>query len=221
MTRSALTSNRKRSINGIAAALVALVIASGALWWATSYTAPKPLPVLPDGQSAPTDDHVSFGPVRPPRPLPAISLTMDDGGMSMLPEVVAGKWTMLHLMFASCSTTCPIQGAVFALTQQILGERGASIDMLSISIDPGGDSPEALHKWLDDMDAGPGWRAGLPGYDGLGTLVDTLDGRGQSIDVHLARVYIVDPDGQVVYATEELPDPEALAGLALEAIGSR
>ena len=84
--------------------------------------------------------HEPFGPLRPPLPAPRLLLTADDGKRVELTERLRGRVTALQLMFTGCSATCPIQGALFAEVQRLLKGTAAHLRLLSISIDPLGDT---------------------------------------------------------------------------------
>ncbi len=180
-------------------------------------TTGRPLPVLPVAKEIAVE-HVPFGPVRPARVMPAIAVTMSDGGKQQLPEVVSGHWTIAQLMFTGCSTTCPVQGAIFEQVQNQLGSKAGQVKLLSLSIDPLGDTPEALQTWIAQFGAGPQWQAAVTGLDDLGPLLDVLNGRGEGIDVHNARVFLISPEGELVYVTEDMPSPRSLIVLLDEAM---
>lgn len=161
--------------------------------------------------------HLPFGPVRPARPLPDVDLALADGSTTTLAALTEGRWTLLQLMFTSCSTTCPIQGAIFQRAESLLGEE-PSVRFLSVSIDPITDEPGALRRWLDTYGAGASWTAGSPRPDQVNPLVGALHGIGEGVDVHDARVYLIDPEGRLAFSTEDLPDAEVVVRLARSAL---
>ncbi|MGT2491984.1 hypothetical protein ACU4GD_19355 [Cupriavidus basilensis] len=59
---------------------------------------------------------------------------------------------------------CPLQGALFGAVQDGMPRVNARypLRLVSLSIDPLSDSPEALRAWLQRMGAGPNWRAVAP-----------------------------------------------------------
>jgi protein SCO1/2 len=177
------------------------------------------LPLLPPAQDIKAV-HLPFGLVNPPQPMPEISLTLSDGSEAPLPAVLKGRWTLIQLMFTGCSTTCPVQGAIFTETQRLLGRNKRNVELLSVSIDTLGDTPEALGNWLQQFEAGPNWRAALPKPDGLVGLLDVLEGRSKGVDVHNARVFLINPNGALVYRTEEMPSPASLVRLIEDALKS-
>lgn len=199
--------------------LVAAAVGAAALVGPAS----TPLPRLPGASASQTSGAHSlpFGPVRPPRAMPDVALRLDDGSERRLSELLKGRFTYVQLMFAGCSTTCPLQGAIFAEAKRQLAAGGAEAQLLSISVDALGDGPKELGAWLARFEGGAGWRAGVPTLADLTLLLDALQGRGQDYDLHDARAYMIDPDGRLVFATEDLPAPAALVSLLKEAEAAR
>lgn len=182
---------------------------------------PRQPPTLPPpaaSAAAGAEHRLPFGPVSPASPLPSVALAFSDGRSSDLSAETRGRWTVMQLMFAGCTSTCPIQGAIFQQAQADLAD--VPVAFLSISVDPVGDTPPVLAAWLDRFGAGPSWRAAAPALQDLGPLLDVLVGRGQGIDVHGAAAYLVDPEGRLVYMTESMPSPETIGALVREAVGS-
>jgi protein SCO1/2 len=200
-------------INLVWTAAALLLAAAATAAWTNSWTVAPRAPVLPPPSRTVQSGHLAFGPVRPARSLPSTPVLLDSGETRELRSLVAGHWTLVQLIFTGCSTTCPIQGAIFAKTQLDFMAAGLDAQFLSISIDPLGDDANSMTKWLESFGGHPGWRAVVLPFEGLGPLLDVLGGRGKGVDVHDARVYLVDPHGNLRYVTEELPNPLSLLNL--------
>jgi protein SCO1/2 len=157
------------------------------------------------------NDH---GRIRPPAPVPGIPLVRQDGASLTLDRLVAGHATAVQLMFTQCSTTCPIQAAIFQRVQKLLPDLGAQkIQLLSLSVDPQEDSPQALSAWLKQFEAGPQWIAAAPRATD-GRLVQSFFGAaGSGYADHSTQVNIVDRAGRLVWRTNELPSAEEIAGV--------
>ena len=65
---------------------------------------------------------------------------------------------LLNFVFTSCTTICPPMSQIFAATQERLGARREQVRMVSISIDPGHDTPARLRDYAARFDAGAQWR---------------------------------------------------------------
>jgi protein SCO1/2 len=158
----------------------------------------------------PARAHNSAGVVQPPAPPPAARLTLDDGRTSSLHELLAGRVTALQLVFTRCRATCPIQGTLFARAERALGDRVATAQWLSLSIDPTYDDPPALRAWLARFGAGSRWRAARPAPADLARLFDFLNARNGGADNHTAQVYFFDGAGNLVMRSVDFPPVDTI-----------
>ena len=169
------------------------------------------LPVIAQTAAKPAaPSHDPFGPLRPPLPAPRLSLTADDGKPFELADRLRGRITALQLMFTGCSATCPIQGALFGAVAPLLaGQR--EMQLLSLSIDPLGDSPQALRAWLARFGTHANWRAALPRVEDVDRLLDFVRGRAAGADRHTAQVYLFDRQARLAYRTADMPPARFVA----------
>lgn len=162
-----------------------------------------------------------MGRVDPPEPVPDIVVVRDDGVRTTLPQQLRGRVTALHFMFTGCSSTCPIQGATFARLQERLAlQRGDRLQLLSVSVDPLGDDPAALERWLRRLSAGPQWRAAVPIPAHGARLLQWAGGpTAYSADTHAQHVLLIDDRARLALRSTDLPDAAQIAALlrALEA----
>ena len=166
-------------------------------------------------QAVPTPSHDPFGPLRPPQPVPSLTLTGEDGQRFELDARLRGRITALQLMFTGCSATCPIQGALFgALAPMVTGQR--DMQLLSLSIDPLGDSAPALRAWRLQFGAHANWQTALPRSDDVDRTLDFLRGRAQGVDRHTAQIYLFDRQSRLAYRTADMPPARFVAGLMNE-----
>jgi len=190
----------------------------------------------PAGREATASDagasHFPFGPVQPPRALPAFPLLTHQGKATDLGAMLRGHVTALQLMFTGCSATCPIQGALFMQAQQVLqGEPSSArvpalmpVQWLSLSIDPLADGPPQLAAWLRKFEAGPAWLAAAPRVGDVEPLIALLGSGGErrprGTDPHTGQVYIVNRQGELAFRTSSLPTPATIIE-ALHRIGAK
>lgn len=154
--------------------------------------------------------HEPFGPLRPPLTAPKLPLTAADGKRFELTERLRGRTTALQLMFTGCSATCPIQGALFgALAPLVAGQR--EMQLLSLSIDPLGDSPQAIGAWLARFGTHANWQAALPRVEDVDRLLDFVRGRAAGADRHTAQVYLFDRQARLAYRTADMPPARFIA----------
>jgi protein SCO1 len=154
-----------------------------------------------------------FGPVTPPLALPAISLVTHTGLRTDLAALTVGKVTALQLIFTRCRATCPILGSTFAAARKRVAQQAPGAQWLSISIDPGADTPAVLTKWLGQYGAGPDWVAAAPELGDLDRLLDAVRGRATGADRHTTSIYFLDRAGRLVFRSAELPSSADLADL--------
>ena len=73
-------------------------------------------------------------------------------------DLVKNRAVAINFVFTTCTTICPPMGANFAKLQKVLGGRsGQDVHLISVSVDPGTDTPERLKAWAQKFGAGPGW----------------------------------------------------------------
>jgi protein SCO1 len=73
-------------------------------------------------------------------------------------DLVKDKAVVINLMFAGCGDICPANTAALARVHEALGpSMGRDVTMLSVSIDPIGDTPERLKRYWEAFGAKPGW----------------------------------------------------------------
>jgi protein SCO1 len=151
------------------------------------------------------------GKIRPPAPVPDVELLRYDGARTRLLPAMKGHATAVHLMFASCTTTCPIQAAIFRQVQDRMpGMEKSGIQLFSLSINPEVDTPAILAAWLRHYHAGPAWLAAAPVPRDLRRLKEFF-GSGNDASDHSTQVNILDRSGNLVWRTFELPSPGEIA----------
>jgi protein SCO1 len=64
---------------------------------------------------------------------------------------------LLNFVFTTCTSICYPMSQVFAAAQEKLGEQAKQVQMISVSIDPGQDTPQRLAAYAARLDAGPQW----------------------------------------------------------------
>jgi protein SCO1/2 len=91
--------------------------------------------------------------------VPDVTLVDQQGQPVALPTLLdADRPVMLNFIFTSCTAICPAMSAIFARVQTELGSDSEQLRMVSISIDPEQDTPQALSDYAKRFDAGPQWQ---------------------------------------------------------------
>jgi protein SCO1/2 len=161
--------------------------------------------------------HRGPGRIRPPVPMPSMPVTLDNGTPTDLASVLKDRVTALQFVLTGCSSICPILGTIFARVQEEIGKSpDAPYQLLSFSLDPLGDSPQAFQGWLAKFNAGTLWHGAIPQTDQAG-VVKLLKGwglsSGTSSAFHTETVLLVDRQARLVYRFPDLPDPLAVVDL--------
>ncbi|QBY55512.1 SCO family protein [Cupriavidus oxalaticus] len=156
--------------------------------------------------------HVGIGPVNPPLAIPD-TLVIDDGGQKRrLVKVLSGGVSAVQTMFTGCSSVCPLQGALFSAVQEAIPRLRSRypVRLLSVSIDPLADTPDALRSWLKRYDAGPAWHAVTPRIGDVEAIRTALAGRAPSpdLDRHATQVYFFDKAARLCWRSTTLPPSE-------------
>jgi protein SCO1/2 len=133
---------RPRILLPLAALLVIVVALTVALVGRTSK------PALPGGarQSAPGGGF--FGTLAlPAKPAPAIELRNYKGERVTLSEY-RGKAVLVTFLYTHCPDVCPLIASNLGVALRQLGSRASRAQLIAISVDPRGDTPAAVARFL-------------------------------------------------------------------------
>jgi protein SCO1 len=84
--------------------------------------------------------------------------THDGKKLRFYEDVVQGKIVVFNMMYAVCTGICPSNTANLRQVQQALGSRlGKDIFMVSMTLQPQFDTPQALQEYVKRYDIQPGW----------------------------------------------------------------
>ena len=88
------------------------------------------------------------------------SVVYDQDGKALhfYDDVIKNKIVVVSFIFTSCKDLCPLTTARLAEVRQRLGDAvGRDVFMVSITIDPEHDTPQALKSYAEAFQSGPGW----------------------------------------------------------------
>lgn len=158
-----------------------------------------------------------------PVAIPAVTLETEHGRRVDL-AAFRGRWLLVDFIYTRCPTYCTTLGSEFAQLQRSLAVPLAQhkVQLLSISFDPGHDTPERLAEYLQRfrtsdsewLAARPVDQAGLELLEkrfGITVIPDSFGGF-----THNAAIHLVDPHGRLVEIFD-LGNP----GLAAQAVMQR
>jgi protein SCO1/2 len=90
--------------------------------------------------------------------VPDVKLLAPDRTRVSLRRQLDDKPVILNFIFTSCGAICPVMSTTFSQVQKALGPERDAVRMVSISIDPDFDTPEALKIYAKKYGAGPQWQ---------------------------------------------------------------
>jgi protein SCO1/2 len=138
-------------------------------------------------------------------------------------DLVKDRVVAVNFVFTTCTTICPPMGANFAKLQKLLGERaGRPVHLISVSIDPGTDTPERLKAWSQKFGAGPGWTLVTGDREqvtqllkALGVYTPRLGDHsplvliGDDVHHHWTRAYGLAPPAKIAELIDQMTAPAA------------
>jgi protein SCO1/2 len=132
-----------------------------------------------------------------------------EGGSLLLPKLFQGRVTAVQLMFTTCNSTCPMQGAAFGALAARL--RGPGWQLLSLSIDALGDTPQRLIAWQRPFGTHAQWRLGLPAVVDAEHLRDFFQGSAGRAGTHTSQVFLVDAQARLAWRSGDSPELAVVA----------
>jgi len=155
--------------------------------------------------------------IDPPRPLDDFTLTSHTGEPLSLSDL-KGKPTLLYFGYTFCPDVCPMTLGEYVRVKAALGERGAGVNFVMVSVDAKRDTPARLSRYLGGFD---------PAFIGMTGDELTLrrigadyglyfeihdDGRTQNYMVdHTASVFLIDPEMRLTAIYAFGTDPQVIA----------
>lgn len=152
------------------------------------------------------------------KPAPDFTL-LDTHGQPVRLAELRGRTVLLAFVFTACKSACPLISQQMSTLQDQLARSGLlprRVTLLSVTVDPARDTPEVLAQYARRFNARPGWfflrdtpqkmQPMLAGYDEWTRKLPDGD-----VD-HPARIYLIDPAGQVreIYSLAFFDERQAL-----------
>ncbi len=144
-------------------------------------------------------------PIEPPRELMDFTLPNQDGEPMSLSDL-RGKPTLIYFGYTYCPDVCPTTLADLMRAKRQLDELGDDVNVLTISVDAGRDTPEVLKQYLGNFDEDfIGMTADTDTLQQIGAdyglYVRKREIEGTSADYlidHTANTYFVDAEGRLI-----------------------
>lgn len=142
---------------------------------------------------------------------PDVPIVDADGTRSRFVERFADVGpVIITFTYTGCTTVCPVANAVLAQAQHDL----PGVTLLTISIDPANDTPEAMDKAARLFEAGPDWHWIAAPEPGTGDLMAAFGIPRGPLDEHDPAFLIGDIGSGQFVRVAGLPSPDELTALA-------
>lgn len=153
--------------------------------------------------------------LQPGPAIPDVTLLDDRRRAYRLPALLAGRPVAVGFFYTGCSAVCPPQTATFRALQSVLKERAVQALLLSVSLDPLADTPQALGDYAARFGARLGLDQGWLMLTGapaplarVWAAFDSASGRPED---HPATMWIGCADRRRWMRTAGLASPDRLA----------
>jgi len=130
----------------------------------------------------------------------------DQNGQTIAMSQLSGKVVALTFLYTHCPDVCPLIASNLAAADQRLGADAANLEIVSVSVDPTGDTLPAVKKFTEDRNLAdkPNWHylMGSPGqlqpvWESYHVGANTNTGGAiEGVD-HSAMVYLTDRNGRL------------------------
>jgi protein SCO1/2 len=90
-------------------------------------------------------------PLAPVKPVAAPAFTLDNQfGKPVSISDYRGKAVLLTFLYVQCPDVCPLITAALKTTTAKLGAEAGKVQVIAVSVDPVGDTPKAVRKYLSE-----------------------------------------------------------------------
>ena len=139
----------------VSRALLCAVVFLVAAWLGPGEAIPATRAMAVDAPSDTVNAVVAGSVRRFPNP---VLLTQDGQQVRFYDDLVRGRAVMVNFSYTRCTGSCPRSTAQLVQVQRLLGERfGRDVTLLTLSLDPENDTPEAMRRYIAAHGGRPGW----------------------------------------------------------------
>jgi protein SCO1/2 len=143
---------------------------------------------------------------------------IDHQGNAVTDRDFRGRFLLLFFGYANCASICPIGLRHMTEALDLLGDKGAAVAPVLITVDPERDTPAALapalakiHPRLIGLTGTPAQLAAARRAYRIGAKVTGRDLQGGALYQHGSFIYLMGPDGKFLSLFPPVMPPPALA----------
>jgi len=133
-------------------------------------------------------------------PAPEFRLRDARGG-TLAGDELRGRPYLLTFLFTDCQDVCPLIGQEIRQALRLLGRRSRQVAAVAISVDPEGDTPEAVRAWLRKQRQPANFHYLIGSRDELSPLWRAYYAAPQPAGVresrHTASIWVIDARGRL------------------------
>lgn len=142
-----------------------------------------------------------FGTELEKKPAPDFTLTDGVTGESVTLSSLRGRTIALAFLFTRCPDVCPLTAGQFRAAQRALGNDASKVEFVAVSVDPEGDTPQAVRDFSELHELSDRWhyligpRAQL---ERVWTLygIGSFPSSGARAVEHNDAIYLIDARGR-------------------------
>jgi protein SCO1/2 len=144
-----------------------------------------------------------------PAPMRGLAF-VDHHGRPLDAAALRGRPVLLHFVYTTCSTTCPLQVRELAALRESLPESArARLRLVSMTVDPLQDTPASLAAFAQRQGAdAPGWHFATGRPAQVHALLDrmqALSAKDPRPENHRTSLYLYDARGELVQRYAGVP----------------
>ncbi len=126
--------------------------------------------------------------------VPDVTMINQNGEKVQLKELLlSDKPVLVDFIYTTCTTICPILSANFTNFQRQPVAKDGTYRLVSISVDPENDTPEAMKAYLDRYHAKPGWDFLTGSRDDIDQVLVAFNAKTQTKMDHYPLILIKSP----------------------------
>lgn len=117
-------------------------------------------------------------------------INQDGESLRFATDVVGDHIVVMDFVYTTCTTVCPVLSALFSQLQDQLNDE---VRLVSVSVDPGRDTPERLKQYAEKIGAKPGWVWLTGEKSSVDDVLRGVDAYTPDFEDHPSMVLIGDP----------------------------
>lgn len=136
-------------------------------------------------------------------PVPAPDFTLTDGrtAEALTLSSLRGKAVVLTFLYTRCPDTCPLTAANLRRVQEELGPDADRVALVAVSVDPAGDTPQAVREFSARHRLDRNWHYLIGGRPQLEVVwvkygIGSTPGPASPLVAHTDALFLIDPQGR-------------------------